>query len=214
MVEEIKVNLNNEIITVQIIRKNNKNVYFRFDEKNNLIVTTNKRISTSKIIKLINENQKSLIKMLNKNKKRYDESDEVRILGLKYNIKYNDEMEMVKFNDGCVYTKNNVMLDNYINEFRIKIFTEEINKLVNIMNGIPKFTLKIRNMKTRWGVCNYVKKTVTLNSQLIKYDRKIIDYVIIHELCHFIYHNHSKEFWCLVEKYCPNYKDARRELRN
>ena len=81
------------------------------------------------------------------------------------------------------------------------------------MPNIPKFTLKIRKMKTRWGVCNYIKNTVTLNSELIKYERNIIDYVIIHEFSHFTHHDHSAAFWSLVAKYYPNYKLARKELR-
>ena len=68
-------------------------------------------------------------------------------------------------------------------------------------------------MKSRWGVCNYVKKTVTLNSELIKYERSIIDYVIVHEFSHFTHYDHSTAFWALVSTYYPDYKKARKELR-
>ena len=81
------------------------------------------------------------------------------------------------------------------------------------MPNIPLFTLRIRKMKTRWGVCNYMKKIVTLNSELIKYDRDIIDYVIVHEFSHFTHHDHSSSFWNLVNIYYPEYKKARKELR-
>ena len=46
-------------------------------------------------------------------------------------------------------------------------------------------------MKTRWGVCNIKDNSVTLNSKLIEYDIQALDYVIIHELSHFIHFNHS-----------------------
>ena len=69
-------------------------------------------------------------------------------------------------------------------------------------------------MKTRWGVCNKKTNTVTLNSELIKYDISKIDYVIIHELSHFLHFNHSRSFWNQVEKYCPNYKKIRNELKD
>ena len=69
-------------------------------------------------------------------------------------------------------------------------------------------------MTTRWGVCNKKTKTITLNSELIKYSIDKLDYVIIHELSHFIHFNHSKEFWLLVSKYCPRYKEIRKELRD
>ena len=79
--------------------------------------------------------------------------------------------------------------------------------------NIPTPKLKIRNMKTRWGVCNIKDNSVTLNSKLMEYDITKLDYVIIHELSHFKHFNHSKEFWTLVSKYCPNYKQVRKALR-
>jgi len=63
-------------------------------------------------------------------------------------------------------------------------------------------------------VCNKKNKTVTLNSELIKYSIDKLDYVIIHELSHFIHFNHSKDFWNLVSKYCPRHKEIRKELRD
>ena len=69
-------------------------------------------------------------------------------------------------------------------------------------------------MKTRWGVCNKVSKTITLNSDLIRYSFDKLDYVIVHELSHFIHFNHSTSFWSLVQKYCPNYKKIRKEMRD
>ena len=79
---------------------------------------------------------------------------------------------------------------------------------------IPFPDLKIRNMKTRWGVCNKKTKTITLNSNLMKYDITKLDYVIVHELSHFIYFDHSSNFWNIVSKYCKDYKKIRKELRD
>ena len=67
-------------------------------------------------------------------------------------------------------------------------------------------------MKTRWGVCSK-KGYITLNANLIKYDIKALDYVIIHELSHYVHFNHSKEFWKLVEKNYPNYKECKKILK-
>ena len=69
-------------------------------------------------------------------------------------------------------------------------------------------------MTTRWGVCNRKNNTVTLNSELMKYSLDKLDYVIIHELSHFVHFNHSSDFWLLVSKYCINYKKVRKELRD
>ena len=50
-------------------------------------------------------------------------------------------------------------------------------------------------MKTRWGVCNRSNNTITLNSELLKKEITLLDYVIVHEMCHFKHPNHSKDFW-------------------
>ena len=81
------------------------------------------------------------------------------------------------------------------------------------MEKIPVPNLKIRKMTSRWGVCNIKNYNVTLNYQLSKYNIRCLDYVIVHELSHFVYPNHSRNFWNLVGKYYPNYKECRKELK-
>ncbi len=80
-------------------------------------------------------------------------------------------------------------------------------------NNIPEFNIRLRNMKTRWGVCNTKDKIITLNTELLKRDIHLLDYVIIHEICHFYEANHSSKFWDHVSIYYPNYKLGRKELK-
>ena len=78
---------------------------------------------------------------------------------------------------------------------------------------IPYPSLTIGKMKTRWGVCNVKTKRVTLNLELIKKDKIYLDYVIVHELSHLLYANHSKEFWKCVEDNFKDYKKIRKEMK-
>ena len=71
---------------------------------------------------------------------------------------------------------------------------------------------EIKEIKYAWGSCSN-KKNITINLELIKYSQKAIRYVILHELCHIKYMNHSKEFWELVEKYMPKYKEVQKEFK-
>ena len=82
-----------------------------------------------------------------------------------------------------------------------------------MFQGIPEFSLRIRSMKTRWGVCNRTNNIVTLNSELITRTREELDYVIVHELCHFYEGNHSHKFWEHVSRYIPNYKELRKTMK-
>ena len=211
--EEASITLEGLTIPIKIIYKNNKNIYFRFDSKNNLIVTAHPRFKTKKVLKLIEENKKSILKMYEKNKHRQDEPGTIRLLGLKYDVKIDKHYSRIFIDNGIIYAESIEKLNKYIAELTNQIFKEEIKKILKIMPNIPEFTLRIRKMKTRWGVCNYIKKTVTLNSELIKYERSIIDYVIVHEFSHFTHHDHSAAFWELVGTYYPDYKKARKELR-
>ena len=72
--------------------------------------------------------------------------------------------------------------------------------------------IKVKNYKTRWGSCDK-KGRLTFNWHLIKAPHSIVDYVVIHELCHMIQCNHSKNFWQEVEKYDPLYKDHKKWLK-
>ena len=72
--------------------------------------------------------------------------------------------------------------------------------------------VSLRNQKTRFGSCSF-KNDISLNINLMNYDFEIIDYVLIHELCHTRIKNHSAKFWLEVEKYCPSYKTLRKQLK-
>lgn len=78
--------------------------------------------------------------------------------------------------------------------------------------GIPYNNLHIKNLKTKWGSCSGINN-ISINLQLIHCDIKFLHYVVIHEACHLKEKNHSQNFWNLVEKYCPEYKKVRKELK-
>ena len=58
----------------------------------------------------------------------------------------------------------------------------------------------------------YQKKLLTFDKDLIHYSLEIIDSIVIHELAHYYYHDHSHSFYNMVLKYCPNYKELQRKL--
>ncbi len=65
--------------------------------------------------------------------------------------------------------------------------------------------ISFRFQKSRWGSCS-AKGNLSFNCLLVLCTEEIMEYVIIHELCHLRYMNHSKEFWLMVSRFCPNYK--------
>lgn len=79
--------------------------------------------------------------------------------------------------------------------------------------GIPKAQLKVRDMKSQWGSCNRRNDVITLNSRLIHLPYPYIEYVVLHEFCHFIHGNHSKDFYQLVASFMPDWKSRREAMK-
>jgi len=77
--------------------------------------------------------------------------------------------------------------------------------------GIDQPKLSIKRMKTRWGSLSD-KGTVTLNTDLIRAPKECIDYVVTHELCHLKYHDHSPEFYALLDSIIPGWKKVKDRL--
>lgn len=209
----MQLSLGNKEVLVKIIRKNNKNIYFRFDDDLNLVVSAHKRISEKEIIKLINKNEKSLLRLLEKCEEKFKKDKEFWYLGKHYQVIYDELAFGVEFDEGVIRCKNAQALDKFVKKKTKEIFEEEVEDLKQVIKT-PEFTLKLRKMKTRWGVCNYKLNTITLNTELIKYKKDLLRYVIVHEMCHFYHHDHSKNFWNMVRIYYPDYKQARKELRS
>ena len=92
-----------------------------------------------------------------------------------------------------------------------KLFLKFMEKWLEILNEHVE-KVAIKPMKTRWGSCNYVKKYINLNTELIKRTPFEIEYVILHELTHLKYPNHGKGFYNYIERYMPNYKVAEKML--
>ena len=120
----------------------------------------------------------------------------------------------MQIDNNYIYAKSEEDAVNYIYSLCYDVFRTRLERIMNMFDDLPKFTLRVRKMKTRWGVCNKSSMTVTLNTELITKDVNLIDYVIVHELCHFKHMDHSPKFWNEVAKYYPYYKQARKELNN
>ena len=206
--------LDGNIYEVVIERKNNKNLYIRVKEDMKIYVMCNYLTTKSSIKKVLEENKKSLRKMINKVVKDNTNSSKFFYLGKNYDIINDDNISEISIVGNTIYTKDKTMLDKWYKDEIIRIFDERYVYIYNHFNeNIKSPILKIRSMKTRYGVYNKKNHTITLNSKLIEFDIEKIDYVIVHELSHIIHFDHSKEFWDLVSKYCKDYKRIRKEMR-
>ena len=209
----MKFKINDYIIEYEVIRKDNKNLYFRIDENCKLIITAPRFISDEDIKNLITKNSTAILKMYENAILRKERNKDFWYLGKPYKVIFDNRVTKIDFYEDTITCENEDALNKFYSEECERVFKEEIDICKKCFSTLPEFSLKIRKMKTRWGVCNTRDKIITLNRELLKKDISLIDYVIIHELSHFFEPNHSKNFWALVATAIPDYKERRKKLR-
>lgn len=79
--------------------------------------------------------------------------------------------------------------------------------------GVRPNRIRIKSQKTKWGSCS-ILGNLNYNWKLIMMPMAVLDYVVVHELCHLMHMNHSVAFWALVKRYMPDYKLQRRWLKD
>lgn len=209
------VDINNQKVEVIISKKKgNKNTYLRVKEDLKLYVTTSFFMTDRKIKEIIEENIDSIIRMYEKQNYKQDLKKDFYYLGKKYDVVRTNSKEVL-FGEEKIFVPTDFDSDKWLKKEATKLFKERLDYWYsNFDRKIPYPSLTIRKMTSRWGVCNSKLTRVTLNLELMKKDIACLDYVIVHELSHFIEMNHSDRFWKVVGDNYPNYKEIRRIMKN
>lgn len=205
--------LDGEIYKVVIEKKHNKNTYIKIKDGLTIYVTTS-FLTTKREVKTILDNEKDFLrKALSRARKKLEKEADFYYLGQKYDI-IKVPFDNIEIENNKIFVKSDEELNKWLKKQIKKMFKERLEYNYNLFDeDIPFPKLKIRSMKTRWGVCNKRDNSVTLNSKLIEYSIHEIDYVIIHELSHFVHFDHSKEFWETVGFYMSDYKKSVKILK-
>ncbi len=156
--------------------------------------------------------------------KAFDQDHEYLFLGKKYkiNITLHDRQQTkVEFNGtgwaiGVSSDLSNEKKHQYIREGLIKWYRNQAEEFLagrlfhwaRVMQVTPK-KVSVRAQKRIWGSCHPRAAAIHLNWQIIMAPVEVIDYVLVHELCHLTVANHSKRFWQKVAKVLPDYKERK-----
>ncbi|MEG2283721.1 MAG: SprT family zinc-dependent metalloprotease [Bacilli bacterium] len=208
------VKIRDKLIEVVIDKKKTtKNTYMRVKDDGKIYLTTNYFTSDKKIVELLENHLEPITKMVEDQDKKQAYLKKFYYLGHVYDIVYTNINE-INLGIDKVFVGRNLDINKwYLGEAKT-IFKEHLDLLYrDFLYKIPYPSLKIRSMKTRWGVCHTKDYTITLNLELIKKDISCLDYVIIHELAHLVEANHKAAFWKIVSEHCPNYKEIRKHMK-
>ncbi len=143
-------------------------------------------------------------------------------LGKKYQIKlFSSKHPSVNIigDKLVVYSQSDVLVKELIEKWRYEqaefIFQEVLNKCFSEMSKyLEKYPhLEIKKYKSRWGCCYPNKNKIIINISVVNLPIELIEYVIFHELSHFIHMNHSSDFYSFLIKFVPNEKKLRKEIR-
>ena len=104
------------------------------------------------------------------------------------------------------------LLEDWYQSHAEVLLKEKIKRFTKVIGVTPK-SVSVKNYKSSWGSCSN-RGEISFNWRIILAPHRIIDYVVIHELCHLLEHNHSSRYWKLVEQHVPDWRDCRNWLKN
>ena len=211
-------------------RSGQKNLYIRVCPPNGDIFVSVPAKTSDKIIKNfvlrkipeITKAQARLQRQFRQTKRNYVSGEtcyywgEPHMLQVIYNGKHNkieklpNKIIMTVPEGTSLEKRKKLLTEWYRKELKriLPILLEQCERIVDVKAN----SCNVRNMKTRWGSCNILKKSILINLQLVKKPVECLKYVIIHELVHLLEKKHSNRFRSLLDKYYPSWKEAKQIL--
>jgi len=223
------VNYGTQTIEFEVIKsKSCKNTYITVERDIGVVVKTNENISNEELKSLVKGKASWILKKLEEIGESIDYGNIITgsrlfYMGKSYYvelIKEDREIYEVSFihSKFKIHTPkeiNQKLLLEAIESFYLKKAKEKLVKVTEKYSDIMKLfpeKLYFRKSKTKWASCAASNK-ITFNPEVMKLSSSLIEYVVVHELAHIRYKNHSKDFWALVKKFMSDYQKKEEILR-
>lgn len=222
-------------IEYNLIKSKRKTFTISVDSNGTVIVKAPSRLSDEKVLELVKEKSRwikeKLLAVMEIESQRYCRQyvngDTFNFLGKDYSLQLLEDRTIKKL---TVNLYNNKLLvtcpsqEHIINEIMIKEAIKKWykqNAKIKIIERVTYYekyltekrgSVIVKEQKKRWGSCTK-EGTLRFNWKIIMAPEPIIDYLVVHEMCHLRYMNHASEFWNLVESILPDYKNSKEWLR-
>lgn len=208
---------------LQIQRSRRKSIAVKVINEDELLIKAPYYTSDKEIEKMLDEYSHRIdyqIEVYRRNKEKREEkvlyylgkAYPYRVeLGKRNNVSVDNDVIIITHTMSTTYDK---VYDMFLKKETYRIVEELLYIYVPMFKGLEKPILKVKRLKSKWGSCAFLDKTVTINSVLLMCPIENVKEVVLHELCHFYYHDHSKAFHALLEEVYPNHRKLERELKS
>lgn len=193
-----------------------------------LTVRAPKNYSTAQIMDFLDENMQWIKANLARSAEKsglpqtFSDGEKIRLLGEELVITYvlSNRFFPARKDDGrllvavCENSDNNYVrkqVMDYIIELAQNEVRESMDRLTAKMQLYPK-KVTLKDLKASWGRCSSDGR-ISINYKVITFPKAYVDYVCIHELSHLVHMDHSSQFWALVGRYCPDWKNIRQNMK-
>ena len=219
-------------VVYELDRKNVKNINLRIRFDCSVYVSANDNTPINTIEEFLQSKSDYILSALDKykkisknaeNKHNYITGEYFPYLGQNLRLVVKKGKRSISFDDECLTLSVRNVKDTAVKkrliekwyiaqckEVSMEIFREMYQIFKKYHITIP--TLSLRNMVSRWGSCRPKRGIITLNKRLIEAPRNAFEYVVMHEFIHFLYPNHSRNFYNMLTKLMPDWKGRKRLL--
>ena len=231
--ENRTISLGEKEISFNLERKDVKNLNLRIRKNGTVFVSANFSVSLDEIENFVRRKERFILDSINKveeatkyriKPKQFVSGETFMIQGRSLRLEVSQGSKEEISTDGIYlrlvvrdtndFEKKRRMVNRYMDNQCEAVFEEILAYLYPVFKkyGVEYPVLHIRNMETRWGSCLAKKGILTLNKRLLEAPRNCIEYVVMHELCHFIHPNHSSKFYEFLTIQMPDWKERKKYL--
>ena len=209
---------------VEIIRTDNKNLIITVKDADTLEVRAPKNLSKEEIEGFVRDKKRWIEKKAGEKEKIKNEFGDIYayrqflLFGKRFRIVKSNVTEATILEDMFVVPQKVTEISQLKEAMKKFVLEKAKNNLPAIMSqigskiGICPAGVRVKSLKSKWGSCDS-NKMITFNSRLIQLEPKLIEYVVIHELCHVVELNHSEKFWKTLEQFIPDWSERRSRLK-
>lgn len=221
----------NNVITYTVNKNNYKNLYISV-QNGEVIINAPWYTTSMQIQKIVEEKKQWILNKINEyerncnDKKEYKKIDTVQVLGVDYDLAITYKLikmpNLTVENDKILVTlpnkykrlENSKLIEMLIRKMYDMVSKKEIERTMEktrIMMQIAPEDYEIKRIEGNIAKC--LNKKIIINPDIAKYNREIIEYIVLHEFCHLKYKNHTKSFYDMIATYIPNYEELENKVK-